>query len=74
MVTQDQSERAEGARVKIYNIQRELKNKRAIIFGEYEDLQVDTPVVIQDEHGVLYEAIVETRVLCGAVVRVTEVI
>jgi hypothetical protein len=57
--------------MKTFEIDYELPNRRAIVKGEYSDLRVDDPVIIVDNAENEYNAVVETRVAGGAVVRVT---
>lgn len=61
--------------MKIYDIVRELKDRRAIIAGEYKELPLDEEVVVRDSNGVLYDAKVATRCNYGMfVVRVVDVV
>lgn len=60
--------------MKVYEIERELEGRRAVIKGPYADLNVDDEVIIKDYRGVLYDAVVCTRVLNGAVVVVKGVL
>ena len=57
--------------MKYFDIDAELPNRRAVVKGEYKDLYVDDAIVVVDTAGTEYDAVVETRVLGGAVVRVT---
>lgn len=52
----------------IYDIVKELPNRKAVIRGEYRDLNIDNEVVIVDGAGTEYNAIVETRMGGGEVV------
>jgi hypothetical protein len=45
----------------IYDIEKELPGRRAIIKGEFKDLHSGTEVIIRDSDGNLYDAVCETR-------------
>ncbi len=57
--------------MKTFDIEAELTRARAIVYGDYADLNVDDEVVVVNEAGTEYNAVVETRITGGAVVKVT---
>lgn len=57
-----------------FKIDSELPNKRAIVKGPYAWLCVDDNIVVTDNAENIYNAVVETRILGGAVVRIVELV
>lgn len=55
--------------MKKFEVNKELPNARAIVEGEYKDLYPGDPVIIYRGDRE-WSAVVETRVMGGAVVRV----
>lgn len=53
----------------MYEVTKTLPGGRAIVKGEYRDLNIDDNVVVS-LGGKSYSAVVETRIFGGAVVRV----
>jgi len=57
--------------MKTFDIDYELPGARAFVKGAYADLRVDDKVIVVDRAETEYNAVVETRIAGGAVVRVT---
>jgi hypothetical protein len=57
--------------MKTFNVEYELPNKRAIVKGAYSELCIDDKIILVDSAEIEYNAVVETRIGGGAVVRVT---
>lgn len=60
--------------MKTFEINYELPNRRAIVKGSYNELRIDDKIILVDGADNEYNAVVETRVAGGAVVRVLSLV
>lgn len=46
----------------IYKIVKELPRRSAIVEGSWSELSVGNEIIAEDDNGVLYDAVVDTRI------------